>query len=136
VGVIRPCHKGREIGPVMADDRATAEVVLSPLLASAGGGEIILDIPCPNRDAVALAQELGARASVRDCADVYRRHPAAAAGAVFGVTTFELGSAREQWTCSLHPLKQKLIGWLKKAGMFPKSGLISRSFFFVRTAFV
>jgi len=29
----------------VADDRATAEVVLSALLASGGGGEIFLDVP-------------------------------------------------------------------------------------------
>src|SRR5436190_5768051 len=33
-GVIRPCRKGHKIGPLVADDRATAEVVLSALLAS------------------------------------------------------------------------------------------------------
>ena len=56
-GVIRPCRKGCKIGPLVADDRATAEVVLSALLASAGGGEIFLDVPSINRDAVALAQD-------------------------------------------------------------------------------
>jgi len=54
-GVIRPCQKGRKIGPLVADDRATAEVVLSALLASVGGGEIFLDVPSINRDAVAFA---------------------------------------------------------------------------------
>src|SRR5258705_5301318 len=57
-GVIRPCRKGRKIGPLVADDRAAAEVVLSALLASVGG-EIFLDVPSINRDAVALAQDLG-----------------------------------------------------------------------------
>ena len=37
-GVIRPCRKGCKIGPLVADDRATAEVVPSTLLASVGGG--------------------------------------------------------------------------------------------------
>src|SRR5215475_12078989 len=58
-GVIRPCRKGRKIGPLLADDRATAKAVLSALLASVGGGEIYLDVPSIHRDAVALAQELG-----------------------------------------------------------------------------
>ena len=60
-GVIRPCRKGRKIGPLVADDRAAAEVVLSALLASVGGGEIFLDVPGINREAVALAQDLGLR---------------------------------------------------------------------------
>jgi hypothetical protein len=58
-GVIRPCRKGFKIGPLVADDRATAEVVLSALLASVGGGEMFLDVPSINRNAVALAQDLG-----------------------------------------------------------------------------
>src|SRR5260370_40691990 len=33
-GVIRPCRKGCKIGPLVADDRATAEGVLQALLAS------------------------------------------------------------------------------------------------------
>ena len=58
-GVIRPCRNGRKIGPLFADDRTAAEAVLSALLASVGGGEIFLDVPSVNSDAVALAQELG-----------------------------------------------------------------------------
>ena len=57
--MIRPCRKGRKIGPLVADDRAAAEVVLSALLASVGGGEIFPDVPTINREAAALAQDLG-----------------------------------------------------------------------------
>src|SRR6478752_3970845 len=53
-GVIRPCRKGFKIGPLVADDRATAEAVLSALLAKVGGGEIFLDVPSINREAIAL----------------------------------------------------------------------------------
>ena len=90
-GVIRPCRKGHKIGPLAADDRATAEAVLSALLAGVDGGEIFLDVPSINRDAVALAQDLGL-APVFETARMYT-------GAIkplrleriFGVTTFELG---------------------------------------------
>jgi GNAT superfamily N-acetyltransferase len=90
-GVIRPCRKGHKIGPLVADDHASAEAVLSALLAGVGGGEIFLDVPSINRDAVALAQDLGL-APVFETARMYT-------GAirslrlerVFGVTTFELG---------------------------------------------
>src|SRR3954467_15691330 len=58
-GVIRPCRIGYKIGPLVADDRADAEVVLSALLAGVGGGEIFIDVPGVNRDAVALANDLG-----------------------------------------------------------------------------
>jgi hypothetical protein len=90
-GVIRPCRKGRKIGPLVADDRATAEVVLSALLASVSGGEIFLDVPSINRDAVALAQDLGL-APVFETARMYTGTvPRLRLERVFGVTTFELG---------------------------------------------
>jgi GNAT superfamily N-acetyltransferase len=90
-GVIRPCRSGFKIGPLVADDRATAEAVLSALLARVGGGEIFLDVPGINREAIALAQDFGL-APVFETARMYT-------GAisplrlerVFGVTSFELG---------------------------------------------
>jgi GNAT superfamily N-acetyltransferase len=90
-GVIRPCRKGHKIGPLVADDRATAEMVLSALLASVGGGEIFLDVPGINRDAVALAQDFGL-APVFETARMYTSAIAPLRlERVFGVTTFELG---------------------------------------------
>jgi GNAT superfamily N-acetyltransferase len=90
-GVIRPCRKGFKIGPLVADDRAAAERVFTALVAAAGGGDVFLDVPEVNRDAVALAQGQGL-APVFETARMYT-------GAirplrlerVFGVTTFELG---------------------------------------------
>lgn len=90
-GVIRPCRNGFKIGPLVADDRASAEAVLSALIAKVRGGEIFLDVPGVNRDAVALAQDFGL-APVFETARMYT-------GAisplrlqrVFGVTSFELG---------------------------------------------
>jgi GNAT superfamily N-acetyltransferase len=90
-GVIRPCRKGRKIGPLVADDRAAAEAVLSALLASTGGGEIFLDVPSINRDAVTLAQDLGL-APVFETARMYTGAiPPLRLERLFGVTTFELG---------------------------------------------
>src|SRR3954469_11311069 len=45
VGVIRPCRQGYKIGPLVADDRATAEAILSTLVAKVDGGQIFLDVP-------------------------------------------------------------------------------------------
>jgi GNAT superfamily N-acetyltransferase len=90
-GVIRPCRKGYKVGPLVADDRAGAEVVLSSLLASVGGGEIFLDVPGINRDAVALAQGRGL-VPVFETARMYTGAiPPLRLERVFGVTTFELG---------------------------------------------
>ena len=90
-GVIRPCRKGRKIGPLVADDRATAEKVLSALLASAGGGEIFLDVPGINREAISLAQDLGL-APVFETARMYTGAiTPLRSERIFGVTSFELG---------------------------------------------
>ena len=95
-GVIRPCRTGHKIGPLVADDRAAAEAVFAALLAAAGGGQafsgqVFLDVPSVNRDAVALAQAHGL-APVFETARMYTGpiRPLRIER-VFGVTTFELG---------------------------------------------
>ena len=90
-GVIRPCRSGFKIGPLVADDRTTAETVLSALLAKVGGGEIFLDVPGTNRAAIALAQDFGL-APVFETARMYTgATPPLRLERVFGVTSFELG---------------------------------------------
>jgi len=90
-GVVRPCRKGFKIGPLVADDRATAEAILSALLARVGGGEIFLDVPGINREASALAQDFG----LAPAFETARMYTGAIAPLrlerVFGVTSFELG---------------------------------------------
>jgi GNAT superfamily N-acetyltransferase len=90
-GVIRPCQTGHKIGPLVADDRAAAEAVLTALVTAIGGGEVFLDVPSTNRDAVALAQGYGL-APVFETARMYTGpiRPLRLER-VFGVTTFELG---------------------------------------------
>ena len=90
-GVMRPCRRGNKIGPLVADDREAAEAVLGALLASADGGEIFLDVPSVNRNAIALAQDLGL-APVFETARMYTGEiPPLGLERVFGVTTLELG---------------------------------------------
>jgi GNAT superfamily N-acetyltransferase len=90
-GVIRPCRIGFKIGPLVADDRAGAEAVLSALIAKVGGGEIFLDVPAVNHEAAALARDFGL-APVFETARMYSGAiPPLRLERVFGVTTFELG---------------------------------------------
>jgi hypothetical protein len=90
-GVIRPCRKGFKIGPLVADNRGTAEAVLSVLLVRVGGGEIFLDVPGINREAIALAEDFGL-APVFETARMYTGAiPPLRLQRVFGVTSFELG---------------------------------------------
>jgi GNAT superfamily N-acetyltransferase len=90
-GVIRPCRQGFKIGPLVAEDGAAAAVVLDALIAAVGGGEVFLDVPEPNRTAVALAQSRGL-APVFETARMYTGSVRdVAIDRIFGVTTFELG---------------------------------------------
>jgi GNAT superfamily N-acetyltransferase len=90
-GIVRPCRTGYKIGPLVADDRADAEAVLSALLAEVGDTEVFLDAPAINRDAAALAQDLGL-APVFETARMYIGPiPPLRIERVFGVMSFELG---------------------------------------------
>ena len=80
-----------KIGPLVADDRAAAELVLAALVAAIGGGEVFLDVPSVNREAVALAQSHGL-VPVFETARMYTGPiQPLRLERVFGVTTFELG---------------------------------------------
>lgn len=90
-GVIRPCRTGCKIGPLVADDRVAAEAIVQALLASADSGEIFLDVPAVNREAIALAGQLGLE-PVFETARMYTGPiPPLRIDHVFGVTSFELG---------------------------------------------
>jgi GNAT superfamily N-acetyltransferase len=90
-GVIRPCRRGRKIGPLVADDRAAAEAVMSALLTDVGSGEIFLDIPGVNREAIALAESLGLAPTFETARMYTGTIPPLRVDRVFGVTSFELG---------------------------------------------
>ncbi|QOZ69995.1 GNAT family N-acetyltransferase [Bradyrhizobium arachidis] len=90
-GVIRPCRSGCKIGPLVADDRAAAEAIVQALVTSVGGGDIFLDVPAVNREAIALAEQLGLK-PVFETARMYTGPiPSLRIDRVFGVTSFELG---------------------------------------------
>ena len=90
-GVIRPCRKGFKIGPLVADDNASAEVILMALAAPAGGDELYLDVPETNVAAVTLAKAHGL-VPIFETARMYTGpvRPMRL-DRVFGVTSFELG---------------------------------------------
>jgi GNAT superfamily N-acetyltransferase len=90
-GVVRSCRRGHKIGPLVANERSTAEAVLTALVTSIGGGEIFLDVPNINRDAVALAQDLGLAPTFETARMYTGPIPPLRLERLFGVTTFELG---------------------------------------------
>ncbi|WP_018546099.1 GNAT family N-acetyltransferase [Streptomyces sp. LaPpAH-108] len=90
-GVIRPGHDCPRVGPLFADTADDARALLTALAAEAAGEQIAVDVPEPNKAAVALALDLGLTPSF-ETARMYtgpvREH---ALDRVFGVATLELG---------------------------------------------
>jgi hypothetical protein len=89
-GIIRPCRKGRKIGPLIADDPVAAEAVFAALVDGVAG-EVFLDVPQPNSAAAALTVAHGL-APVFETARMYSGPIGPVAlERVYGVTTYELG---------------------------------------------
>lgn len=91
MGVIRPCRVGYKVGPLFAADAQVANALFVALASTADGGEVTLDVPEINVDAVALAErhQLTERFG---CARMYiGEAPPIPWHGVYGVTTFELG---------------------------------------------
>lgn len=92
LGAIRACRTGFKIGPLFADDEATADALFRRLAAHAAAGQpVFLDVPEPNAAALRLAERYGMR-PVFETARMYTGAPPdIGLMRVFGVTTFELG---------------------------------------------
>jgi GNAT superfamily N-acetyltransferase len=91
-GVRRACHTGYKIGPLFARDRATAEQILDGLIAGIPGEPFYLDIPVPNKAAVALVQDRKMTPVFYTARLYTTRDPVPLPlDEIFGVTTFELG---------------------------------------------
>ena len=90
-GVARPCRIGFKIGPLFAEDEATAERLLGGLVGSIGDEPFFLDIPEPNEAARPLVERFG-MSPVFETARMYAGNaPPEPVDRIFGVTSFELG---------------------------------------------
>jgi GNAT superfamily N-acetyltransferase len=90
-GVIRRCMQGNKIGPLFADDAATAELLFDGLTATVAGEAIFLDAPQPNTEAIALTKRKGMTAVFSTLRMYSKAQPQVPLDKVFGVTSFELG---------------------------------------------
>lgn len=90
--VVRRCQLGWKIGPLAADDLATARRLYDAAALHAGpGATLFLDVPAGNDAAHQLVAELG-MTPVFETARMYTgADPAVDLSKLFGVTTFELG---------------------------------------------
>ncbi|MFE3638805.1 GNAT family N-acetyltransferase [Streptomyces cellostaticus] len=90
-GVIRPGHDTLRIGPLFADTADDAGALFAALTADAAGCEVAVDVPEPNRAALALVEGAGLRPSFETARMYTGPVRAHAQERVFGVTTLELG---------------------------------------------
>ena len=90
-GFRRPCRSGHKIGPLYADDAATAERLLGSLLSGIPGEPVSLDVPEPNAAALGIMNDLSWQQSF-GCARMVNGTAAEMKVAfVYGVTSFEFG---------------------------------------------
>jgi len=91
-GVIRNCHSGFKIGPLFADDEATAVDLFQALVREAGpGAEVSIDVPEANAAGILLAERAGLL-PVFETARMYRgQTPSLPLERSFGMGTLELG---------------------------------------------
>jgi GNAT superfamily N-acetyltransferase len=89
-GVLRPCRQGAKIGPLTATDAAAARALFDALIEGTAG-PVFLDLPEPNRDAVALAEAAGMTPAFETARMYAGPAPALMRERIFGVASFELG---------------------------------------------
>jgi hypothetical protein len=90
-GVVRECRTGHKIGPLIAEDAAVADALVTALTARCGAGPFYIDVPETNPEAVRLAERL-AMQPVFETARMYTGPaPHLVMNRLFGVASFELG---------------------------------------------
>jgi GNAT superfamily N-acetyltransferase len=90
-GTIRKCRKGFKIGPLFADDSATATEIYKGLCSKVPGSSVYLDVPEINQHALKIAEDAHMK-MVFETARMYNRTPPKRQlEKVFGITSFELG---------------------------------------------
>lgn len=91
-GAVRPCREGFKIGPLFAAEPRIAEMLFEALNSSLPeGSKVFLDIPEPNREALALVKR-HSMTPVFETARMYKgKIPDLPLEQIFGITSFELG---------------------------------------------
>lgn len=91
-GTVRRCREGHKIGPLVADSPHIAAGLYAALCNSVPAGEaVVLDVPLPNTDAVALARAHGLLGVFETARMFTATAPACEMSRVYGITSFELG---------------------------------------------
>jgi len=89
--VLRPCRAGSKLGPLFARDAATARALIADAAPHRAPGPLILDLPEPNAEAVAIARAMGME-KVFETARMYTASPPPMRReGIFALASFELG---------------------------------------------
>jgi hypothetical protein len=91
LAVLRPCREGSKLGPLFARDAETARALIADAAPHRAPGPLILDLPEPNAQAVALARAMGME-KVFETARMYTAAPPPMRReGIFALASFELG---------------------------------------------
>lgn len=91
MGMVRHCLEGARMGPLFADDPEAADALFEALMGFEPGTPLVIDVPEPNAQAVALMRRFGLK-PVMEAARMYRgKVPARPLTRVYGVTSCALG---------------------------------------------
>lgn len=86
----RPCRKGHKIGPLFAEDAATARALFTDLSEDIDDS-IYLDTPAPNAAALSLARDAGLVPVFETARMVRGTAPTPNLSQTYGITSFEFG---------------------------------------------
>lgn len=91
LAVLRPCRAGAKLGPLFARDAEVARALIADAAPHRPPGPLILDLPEPNAEAVALARAMGME-KVFETARMYTgAPPPMRREGIFALASFELG---------------------------------------------
>jgi len=91
LGVIRPCRRGRKIGPLYAAAPALAADLLAALCGDGSDKPVFFDVPENNPAAIRLAEAAGLEPEFETARMYNGPAPPVDIAGLYGVTTFELG---------------------------------------------
>lgn len=91
-GMVRKCRVGYKVGPLFANTREIAKTLFERMRSFVGKDSLIyLDVPEPNKEAMALAKEYKMKPMFETARMYTKDIPKAPLHKIFGVTTFEVG---------------------------------------------
>lgn len=89
--VLRPCRDGSKLAPLFARDAGVARALIADAAPHRAPGPLILDLPEPHAEAVALARSMGMEKGFETARMYTSPPPPMRRDWIFGLTSFELG---------------------------------------------